>query len=87
MALALALTPWAAPTIAHTLTSCMQWWRLCPQSPTLAPGYISSCLYKHERMLHCSMVSVLIVSVLIVSVLIVSVRMMLQCSIKRKAAG
>ena len=33
-------------------------------------------------MLHCSMVSVLIVSVLIVSV-----RMMLQCSMKRKAAG
>ena len=54
----------------------------CPQAPTLAPGYISNCLYKHERMLQCSMVSVLIVSVLIVSV-----RMMLQCSMKRKAAG
>ena len=41
--------------------------------PTLAPGYINGCLYKHERMLHCSIVSVLIVNVLIVSVLIVSV--------------
>jgi len=70
------------PTIAHTLMPCMQWRWPCPQLHTLAPGYISGCLYKHERMLQCSMVSVLIVSVLIVSV-----RMMLQCSMKQGPAG